>query len=171
MWHLQIPAWEIAVRSLLIYFALLLGLRLFGKRQVGQFTLFDLALVLLVANAVQPAMTGPDSSLTGGLIIIAVLLLANWVVSRLLFLAPPLRHVLEPTPTILAQNGKWIPSALAREGIDQEEAEMAIREHELSDVSETQLVVLEPDGSISVVPKDATVYTSQRRRRRYRRHP
>jgi uncharacterized membrane protein YcaP (DUF421 family) len=122
-----------------------------------------------VANAVQPAMTGPDSSLTGGLIIIAVLLVANWAVSRLLFLAPPLRHILEPTPTILAQHGQWIPSALAREGIDQEEAEMAIREHELSDVSETQLVVLEPDGSISVVPKDAPVYTSQRRRRRYRR--
>lgn len=70
--HLAIPVWQIIVRSVVIYVVLLLGLRVFGKREVGQSTVFDLVLVLLVANAVQPAMTGPDSSLTGGSVIIAV---------------------------------------------------------------------------------------------------
>ena len=69
-----VPAWELALRSSVIYLVLLVGLRLSGKREIGQFTLVDLVLVLLVANAVQPAMTGPDSSLTGGVIIVLVLL-------------------------------------------------------------------------------------------------
>ena len=67
MWELHVPAWELMVRATVIYLALLVALRLFGKREVGQFTLIDLVLILLVANAVQPAMTGPDVSLTGGL--------------------------------------------------------------------------------------------------------
>src|SRR5205807_6971190 len=80
---LAIPLWDLVLRCLVIYAALVVGLRLTGKREVGQFTLFDLVLVLLVANAVQPAMTGPDSSLAGGLVIIVVLLAVNTVVGRL----------------------------------------------------------------------------------------
>ena len=66
MWDLQVPAWELAVRATGIYIAVLIGLRLFGKREVGQFTLIDLVLILLLANAVQPAMTGPDTSSPAG---------------------------------------------------------------------------------------------------------
>jgi uncharacterized membrane protein YcaP (DUF421 family) len=77
------PAWDLVLRCVVIYFALLAGLRLTGKREVGQITLFDLVFVLLVANAVQPAMTGPDSSLLGGLIIIVVLLTINLLIDRL----------------------------------------------------------------------------------------
>ena len=60
---------EKILRPIVVYLFLVVLLRVFGKREVGQFTIFDLVLVLLVANAVQPAMTGPDSSVTGGLII------------------------------------------------------------------------------------------------------
>jgi uncharacterized membrane protein YcaP (DUF421 family) len=84
MWELHLPAWELIVRSALIYLALVAALRLFGKREVGQFTLVDLVLILLVANAVQPAMTGPDTSLSGGLLIILTLVILN----RLLALTP-----------------------------------------------------------------------------------
>ena len=66
MWTLGTPALEIVMRAGLIYLAFLAGLRLFGKLEVGQFTLFDLALVLLASNALQPAMTGPDQSVAGG---------------------------------------------------------------------------------------------------------
>src|SRR2546421_12486458 len=83
MFHLAVPPWELIARSVAVYTGLLLALRFFGKREVGQFTLYDLVLILLVANAVQPAMTGPDSSLAGGLIIIATLVVLNYVVGRL----------------------------------------------------------------------------------------
>ncbi|MGH7863245.1 MAG: DUF421 domain-containing protein, partial [Candidatus Dormibacteraceae bacterium] len=83
MFTLGVPALEIILRSVAIYAALFVALRIFGKREVGQFTLYDLVFVLLVANAVQPAMTGPDSSLSGGLIIVATLAVINFGMSRL----------------------------------------------------------------------------------------
>jgi uncharacterized membrane protein YcaP (DUF421 family) len=83
LFHLSVPWYELVIRPVVVYVVLLFGLRIFGKREVGQFTIFDLVLVLLVANAVQPAMTGPDASLAGGLIIIGSLLLANGLVGRL----------------------------------------------------------------------------------------
>ena len=81
MFTLQVPALEIALRTALIYVALLLALRLAGKREVGQLTTFDLVVILLVSNAVQNAMVGPDNSLTGGLIAAGVLLGANYLVA------------------------------------------------------------------------------------------
>src|SRR5437016_2322660 len=104
LFHLQVPAWELILRSVVVYAVLLAGLRIFGKREVGQFTLFDLVLVLLVANAVQPAMTGPDTSLSAGLIIIATLIVVNFALSRL-DRKGPFRSLLESEPTPLVKNG------------------------------------------------------------------
>ena len=160
------PPWELVLRSALIYFALLAALRIFGKREVGQFTLYDLVLVLLVANAVQPAMTGPDSSLAGGLVIIVTLVLLNFVVGRLdrigLF-----HRLLEPEPTLVVRDGQYLTRNLRREGVDREEVETAIREHGLDDVSGVEMAVLEPDGTISIVGRDSKV-THSKRRVRYR---
>jgi len=163
--HLGVPAWEIALRTLTIYLAMLLGLRAAGKREVGQFTLPDLVLVLLVANAVQPAMTGPDTSLLGGLLIIAVLLATDWVVVKTVPRSQRLRRLFSPSPTVIAQDGRWLTDALRREGMDIEEAQVALREHGLLDVSQVKLMVLEPNGVISVVPADSRVYRSHRRHR------
>lgn len=163
--RLGIPAWDLVLRCVAIYLALVVGLRLFGKREVGQFTLFDLVLVLLVANAVQPAMTGPDTSLLGGFVIIAVLLAINWVLSRLLPRSARVRRFLEPHPTVIAQDGHWLLKALAREGMDIDEGESAVREHGLADVSHVQLAVLEPDGSVSVVPMETPILRGRRRTR------
>lgn len=163
--QLAVPAWELALRSAVIYLALLIGLRLFGKREVGQFTLFDLVMVLLVANAVQPAMTGPDTSVTGGLIIIATLLLLNrgagWVRLR----SPFFRRILESHPTVIAQDGHWLPDALRKEGLEEDEAEMALREHGLDSVNDTKLAVLELDGTISIVPTGSHTIRTRRRLR------
>jgi uncharacterized membrane protein YcaP (DUF421 family) len=156
------------LRSAAIYVALLVALRVFGKREVGQFTLYDLVLVLLVANAVQPAMTGPDSSLVGGVIIIATLVLLNFVIGRLdrfgLF-----HRLLEGEPTLVVRDGQYLARNMRREGIDREELETAIREHGLDSVSDVQMGVLEPDGTISIVGKDGGVARGKHRIR-FRRH-
>ena len=166
---LTLPAWELVIRSVGIYLALLIGFRLFGKREVGQFTLFDLVLVLLVANAVQPAMTGPDSSLTGGLVIIVVLLLANYTISWLRLRFPAFNRLVEPAAVTVAEDGHWLDAQLRRQGITPDECMEALREHGLEKIEQTRLVVLEPDGSLSVVPKDHSVH--HRRRVRFIRHP
>lgn len=160
--ELGIPWWELILRSAAIYLALLIGFRLFGKREVGQMTLFDLVVVLLVANAVQPAMTGPDASITGGLIIIATLLTLNYTISFVRVRVPWFNKLVEPSPVVVAKNGKWMKDELKKQELTDEEAMAALREHGLESVSETKEVVLEADGSLSVVPKDGAQHHHRR---------
>jgi uncharacterized membrane protein YcaP (DUF421 family) len=160
----EIPPWELVVRSVAIYIVMLLALRAFGKREIGQFTLFDLVVILLVANAVQPAITGPDTSLASGVLIILTLLLTDRALAEGRRRVPLLRHVLESAPTPVARDGQWLSDAVDREGLDSGDLETALREHGIASVDEVALAVLEPDGSISVVPKSSRGTTLRRRR-------
>jgi len=164
---LAIPGWNLVLRCVVIYVAMIVGLRLFGKREVGQFRISDLVLLLLIANAVQPAMTGPDTSLTGGLLIIAALLAVNYVWNvvwlKLGLRSPRVNALLHGHPTVLAQDGQWLDAALEHEGVDREEVQMACREHGVEDVKDVKLAVLELDGSISVVPQDSPTLRTRRR--------
>lgn len=153
----------------MIYAALLLGLRFFGKREVGQFTLFDLVVILLVANAVQPAMTGPDSSIAGGLVIIATLLSLNFLIGFARVRIPALNRLLEGRSVVIASAGKWNRKEMKTQGITLEEGMAALREHGIEDVVDTTKVVLEADGSLSVIPKDEARHHQRRRVRFIRR--
>ncbi len=142
----------IVIRTVLVYLAVLIGLRLSGKREIGQLTVFDLVVLLLLANAVQNAMVGPDTSVTGGLLAAGVLLILNFVVARSGLRWPKIRRFIEGSPTLLILHGKIIPEHLRREGLDKETLESALREHGVMEVSQVEMAVLEIDGSISVVP-------------------
>lgn len=167
LFKLSIPWWELVIRSVAIYLVFFAGLRIFGKRELGQFTTFDLVLVLLVANALQPAITGPDNSLTGGVIIIVVLLLINRAVALLRSYWPWFDHLIEPPPTIVVKDGKLIKKAMQQEGLSESDVEMAVREHGVSKTEDVKLAVLEEDGSISVVTKDSPGTTRRRHRSRF----
>ena len=168
---LGVPATELVLRCAVIYLVLLLGLRLFGKRTVGQFTLFDLVFILLVSNAVQPAMTGPDSSLTGGLIIIAVLILLNFAISYLRVRVPFIARLVEPPAAVVVKDGKWQSAVLEQEGVTNEEVLEALREHGLDSVKQVKAVTLEADGSLSVVSnEDGAAQQHRRRHVRFVRH-
>jgi uncharacterized membrane protein YcaP (DUF421 family) len=160
---LQVPLLELVVRAVVIYVGLLAAFRFFGKREVGQFTLYDLVFVLLVANAVQPAVTGPDASLAGGLVIIATLALLNFAISRVHFL----QHLLIAQPTVLLRDGVFQRDAMNREGVDEDEVETAMREHGIDDVKNVKLAILEPDGDISIIEKGGD--PNRRRRRKYKK--
>jgi uncharacterized membrane protein YcaP (DUF421 family) len=135
-----------------VYLVLLMGLRLAGKRELGQMTIFDLVVLLLLANAVQNAMVGPDTSLTGGLLAAGALLAMNLIVAQLGIRWPRLRRFVEGSPTVLILHGQVLARHLQREGIDQDELAAALREHGVAEVSQVEMAVLEIDGSISVVP-------------------
>ena len=156
MFTLAIPGWDIVLRTVAIYLVILIGLRLAGKREIGQMTVFDLVVLLLIANAVQNAMLGPDMSLTGGILAAVVLLVLNAIVARLRLRWPRLRRMVEGSPTLLVLRGEVIADHLRREGLDQETLEAALREHGVADLSEVEMAVLEIDGSISVVPAGGT---------------
>jgi uncharacterized membrane protein YcaP (DUF421 family) len=159
---------ELVVRGIVIYAALLIALRIFGKREVGQFTLYDLVFILLVANALQPAMTGPDTSITGGVVLIVSLVAANWAVGRLDRL-PRIHRLFTPAPAVIIKDGKYVPEVMQREGVTEDECDMAIREHGLEGARQVKLGVLEPDGTISVVPEASVVHRSRHRVRFVRR--
>ena len=164
----SIPWWELVIRAVVIYTALLIALRLFGKREVGQFTLYDLVFILLVANALQPAITGPDTSILGGFVLIVALVGMNWLVGKLDRI-PRFHRLFTPAPAIIVRDGKYLPDVMRREGVDQDEVEMSMREHGITEIKDVQLGVLEPDGTISIVATGAAMSRTKRRVRFHHR--
>ena len=162
MFTMGSPAWGITVRTIVVYGAVFAGLRLMGKRELGQMTVFDLVVILLIANAVQNAMVGPDSSLQGGLLAAAVLLVANRGLAVVRVRLGRWGRLIEGTPTILVQDGRYVDASMRKEEVEPEEVEEAVREHGIDSVQKVKLAVLEIDGSISIVPADARVLRSKK---------
>lgn len=168
MWTFDISVLAgIILRTLIVYLAVVVGLRLTGKREVGQMTVVDFVLLLLIANTVQNAMTGPDTSVNGGLIAAFTLLAVNFLVMKLLYKNRRARRLIEGSPTMLIYHGKTILSHLEREKISMDELKEALREHGVAEVEEVALAVLEIDGSISVL-KDDEIPNSKRPHHRIR---
>ena len=147
-------ALEILVRTGIIYLLVLAGVRLSGKREVGQMTPFDLTLLLLLSNSVQNAMTGPDTSLVGGIVAAVTLLVMNYVVADVAGLNRRFRKFIQGSPTLLIHNGELLQPQMAREHVSMDEIDRALREHGIARVSDVSLAVLEVDGSISVLKYD-----------------
>jgi len=145
---------QIAARTAVIYGVVLLGVRLSGKREVGQMTPFDLTLLLLLSNGVQNAMTGPDTSLIGGIVAACTLLLMNYFVAELSGGNRRFRRFIEGQPTLLIHDGAIISAHMAREHVSADELHRALREHGIADYKEVALAVLEIDGSISCLKYD-----------------
>jgi uncharacterized membrane protein YcaP (DUF421 family) len=153
----------IALRTVVVYAALLVLMRLAGKREIGQMTAFDLVVLLIVSNAVQNAMIGPDSSLNGGLLAVVCLLVVNRLVDRLGLRSRWFRRSIVGEPTLLVHDGTLLERHLSAEGVTHEEVQQALREHGIEDLNLVKLAVLEVDGTISVVPYGATAPRTRRR--------
>lgn len=144
----------IILRTTAIYVVVLLGIRLTGKREVGQMTPFDLTLLLLLSNSVQNAMTGPDTSLLGGITAALVLLVLNYFLAEVSGFNRRFRRWIQGSPTLLIHNGELVTAHCAKEHISADEVQRALREHGVSSTKEVALAVLEVDGSISVLKYD-----------------
>src|SRR3989475_6078720 len=145
---------EIAARTAVIYGVVLIGVRLSGKREVGQMTPFDLTLLLLISNAVQNAMTGPDTSLIGGVVAASTLLILNYFVAELSGANRRFRKFVQGQPSLLVHDGEIIASHMAKEHVSMDELQRALREHGIASYHDVALAVLEVDGSISCLKYD-----------------
>jgi uncharacterized membrane protein YcaP (DUF421 family) len=143
---------NIALRTMVIYVLVLVGVRLSGKREVGQMTPFDLVLLLLLSNSVQNAMTGPDTSLLGGMVAATVLLVLNYLIADLS--GANRRKFIQGEPSMLIHDGEVIEAHMAKEHVSMDELERAMREHGISDYHQIAIGVLEVDGSISLLKYD-----------------
>ena len=147
---------EIVGRTLIIFLFLSAGLRLLGKRTLAQYNIYDLAMVMAVANGIQNGMTKGSGLLRVGLLSAGTLLFASRLVSRIFTRYPSLESRLLGTPTILVHDGVLLRDQMKREQVTEMQLMQALREYGVASVAETQLVVLEVDGAFSVVAmKDA----------------
>jgi uncharacterized membrane protein YcaP (DUF421 family) len=162
------PIWEVVLRTAAVYAVVLAGLRVFGKRQLGQVSIADLVMILLIATAVQNAMVGPDVSLSGGLVAAVTLLALNFVVVRTLARSRLAERLVEGEPTLLIKDGHVQEESLRREGIVADELASAVREHGIEDASGVRVAYLEPDGTISVIPLEVAPLRGRRKVRRTR---
>jgi uncharacterized membrane protein YcaP (DUF421 family) len=152
------PGWHVlgsvVLRTAAVYATVLLGVRLSGKREVGQMTPFDLVLLLLISNAVQNAMTGQDTSLSGGIAAAATLLLLNYLIAELSGGNRRFRKFIQGQPSLLVHDGKPIESHMLKEHVSTDELQRAMREHGIASLHDVALAVLEVDGSMSFLKYD-----------------
>jgi uncharacterized membrane protein YcaP (DUF421 family) len=144
---------EVAIRTGLVYVFLVIGLRLAGRREVGQMSILDLVVILVIANGVQNAMVGENTTLAGGLISAATLLILDRALNTLLKRNRRLGRILEGEPILIVSGGKVLPEAMRRTRIDRDELDAAVRSHGVASVSDVSLAVVEADGRISVIPR------------------
>lgn len=151
----------IAAKTAAIYIFVIAGLRLLGTRELGQLTIYDFVLIVVIANAVQNALVGGDSTLVGGLISALTLLIVNRITTWLLDRFPSLAHQLIGEPVVLISDGQPRWERMRKEGVTREELMAGVREHGVASLDDIRLAVLEVDGSISVVPRDARVHRTR----------
>jgi len=153
-------------RPLAVFAFLVLALRLGGKRELAQASVLDLAVLLIVSEALQSSIIGSDTSLHGGLVAAGTLFAANYAFARLLYRSPRARRLLEGTPRVLVEYGKILVEACRREAITEDELRSIARESGFERLEDVGLMVLEPNGHISVMGPHAAEHWRRRHRRR-----
>jgi uncharacterized membrane protein YcaP (DUF421 family) len=148
--HLGVSVPDKLIRTVAVYWGLIVLLRLAGKRDLAQLNSFDLIVVLLLSNVVQNAVIGPDDSLLGGLIGATTLIAANAFLVRVVRPQPRVAAFMEGRSTVLARSGRWLPEALRREGVRQSDMEAALRRQNAYKIADVEQVKLEPGGTIVV---------------------
>ena len=142
---------DVAIRTAIVYAFLVVALRLTGKRHVGQLSILDLVLLLVISDGVQNSMVGENTTLAGGIVAAITLLVLDRGLSAITERNRRLRKTIEGEPRLLVRNGNALRKAMEDEGIDDEELGAALRAHGVARPEQVKLAVLETDGSISVI--------------------
>ncbi len=154
MFALTLPVLEKILRPILVYAFLVIGLRLAGKRELAQLNPFDLVVLLTLSNTVQNAIIGNDTSLTGGLIGAATLLIVNYLVVRFLYGHRKLDEAVEGHPDLLIDQGVVNPEVLKQDLITEEELAVAARRQGFGSLAEIESASLEPGGAIAFTARE-----------------
>ncbi len=152
MLDLNVPWWELIVRGVVVFSMLLLMVRLSGRRTVGQFTPFDLLIVMLLSEAVSGSLTGGDESLVGGLVIAATLVALNVGAAYLSSHSKKMSDLLDGSPVLLGRDGKIFDKVLKECRLSQTEVKEALHENDCK-IEEVEYMFLEADGNITVQKK------------------
>jgi uncharacterized membrane protein YcaP (DUF421 family) len=150
MFDMDLPWWEFIVRGAVVYIVLLVMVRLSGRRTVGQFTPFDLLVVMLLSEAVSNSLSGGDDSLVGGLIIAATLIVLNMVVALASSRSRKISDLVDGTAVLLGRDGMFFDKVVKEVRLGPSDLEEALREADCS-LEEMQCAFLEADGAITIM--------------------
>jgi uncharacterized membrane protein YcaP (DUF421 family) len=151
LWVMHVPVMEKVLRAAVGYAFLLIAFRVLGRRELGRLTNFDLVVVLVVANVLQNAMIGDDSSLTGGLIGAATVLGLNTLIATAVYASRRVERIVDGDPVVIVADGRLMRSALRRELITENEVLAAARNAGVEKLTDVRLAILESTGEINVV--------------------
>jgi len=154
LFQMAMPWWELVLRAVVVYTVLLLMVRLSGKRTMGQFTPFDMILIVLLGNAVQNSLLGGDNSLIGGLLLAATLITLNWLLGFVTSRSKTVERVVEGVPVVLARDGTLYRDVLRRQLVSEDDFREALRENGELSMEDVGLALLETSGSITVLRRD-----------------
>ena len=153
MLQLSAPWWHFVLRAIAVYVMVMVLVRMSGKRAVGQFTPFDLVLLILIGNAVQNGMNGGDNSLSAAAILSACLIGLNYLVAWLSSRYPPVRRLVEGEPVELARDGHIFRDVLKRELVSRADFDKAMRESGCGELDHIHKAILETNGHITIVTR------------------
>ena len=151
LFHSDLYVLEKIIRPVFVYFFLIVGLRLAGKRELAQLNTFDLVVLLTLSNTVQNAIIGNDNSFLGGVIGASTLLAVNFLVVRFLYSHERLDRWVEGEPDVLIDGGKVQLDRLKKELITLAELQAAAHKQGFADLADVERAVLEPGGAISFI--------------------
>ena len=159
------PYIDITLRSVAVYFFMIIALRIFGKKELSQLNTADVILILLISNSVQNAMVGANTSLYGGIIASFSLFLINFIFKKVMLKSKFIKGLVQDKPEILIHNGKTEFKTLARLGITSEELEEAMREHGIEYYKDVKLAMFEIDGNISIISGNENLKQTHHKRK------
>ena len=150
LWQTSFPFWLFVIRAVVVYVAIIVLLRLGGKRQIGQMGAGEFVAILLISNAVQNSMNGGDNSITGGLILASVIIALSIAVAWVMFKSKKAEYLIQGAPTLLVHNGNILRKNLDKELLSEHELKALLRRQGIHDLSEVHVAILESNGFISV---------------------
>ena len=162
------PYIDITLRSVAVYFFMIIALRIFGKKELSQLNTADVILILLISNSVQNAMVGADTSLYGGIIAAFSLFFINFIFKKVMLKSKFIKGLVQEKPEILIHNGKTEFKTLARLGITSEELEEAMREHGIEYYKDVKLAMFEIDGNISIISGNENLKQTHHKRKAHK---
>jgi uncharacterized membrane protein YcaP (DUF421 family) len=166
IFELRTPVLEIFVRGSVMYLMLFLLLRVVVKRETGTTGTTDLLVLVLIADAAQNAMAGEYTSITDGLILVAVIIGWSYLLDFLALRSRTAAKLIRPRPLRLIRDGKVMHRNLRQEMVRPEELEGLLREQGIEDVDEVWEAWMESDGQFSVITRETHSHSRAKQRKK-----
>ncbi|CAN5571504.1 DUF421 domain-containing protein [soil metagenome] len=147
--------WQTAIAGIFAYAALVAFLRISGKRTLSKMNAFDLVVTVALGSTLAAILTSPDTLLAEGLVALGLLIALQYAVAWSSLRFPWFEGIVKSTPTLLVYRGEIRDAAMRSQRVTRDEVLAALRSAGVSDLSRAGAVVLETDGSFSVIRAEA----------------